>query len=144
MMSNRPSLKAAIRLLKFERDQKAGPFAKIWSYALKNAGLWEVYKFPNLDHWSLCNLEDRFFGIRESLADYLEDDKLPDLFFPDLNMMKRIKSVQVKKGTGKYLRRTNPDDVDNRYPCDDKKCKKTFASVNGSLDHFNDVHGKFV
>ena len=142
MMAGKPSLKASIRLLKHERDIKGGPFAKIWSYAIKNAGLWEVFKFPDESYWAPCNLENRYFDVRDALADYLEDDKLPDLFFPDLNIMNRICSIKVKTDTGKYLRRTNPDDIEKRYPCEENKCRKIFSTVNGSLDHAKAVHGK--
>ena len=139
MMANKPSLKAAIRMFKHERDIKGGPFTKIWSYAVKNAGLWEVYKFPADKWWSLVNLEDRYFGIRYSLANSLINDELKDIFFPNLNLMKRIKCSMVKKGAGNYLQKTNPE-FEELFCCPEVSCRSVFVSDRSATQHYNDKH----
>ena len=142
MMANKPSLKAAIRMFKYERDLMGGPFMKIKSYTIKNAGLWEAFKIPSNKWWKLSNMEDWFFRIRNSLANGLLCDEFADLFFPTLNLMKRVKS-EVKEGTGKYLRKTNQG-FEELFICRENSCWEVFFSERSMAKHYNVKHVKNV
>jgi len=107
MLAERPSAKMAIRLLKYERNEKGGPMEKIWSHAIKMTALHEVYKNPNRDHWHERYLHKRHMDIRNALMEYLKNGKMIDIFFPKMNMMDRIKDTNVKQQTSKYLERSS-------------------------------------
>ena len=106
ILKGRPSAKMAIRLLKQERNEKGGPMEKIWSHAIKVAAIHEVRKNPDKEHWHEARLPLRFQDIRNALQRYLSNEKMTDPFYPEVNMMDRIKSTDVKQGVAKYLSRT--------------------------------------
>ena len=58
VLKDKPSAKMAIRLLKQDRDEKAGPMAKLWSHALKTAVMHEVGMLTLLFKFSrhVCNV----------------------------------------------------------------------------------------
>ena len=75
MMANKPSLKAAIRILKHERDQKGGSFLKLWSFAVKTTGLWEAMRLPNDKMWEPCRLDERyscFLALQLNISNFLK------------------------------------------------------------------------
>ena len=105
IFKDRPSAKMAVRLLKQERNEKGGPMEKIWSHAIKVAAVHEVLKNPDKVHWHEARLPLRFQDIRSAMQRYLSNEKMTDPFYPEVNMMERIKSTNVKQGVAKYLSR---------------------------------------
>ena len=98
-----PSAKMAIRLLKQERDETGGPMLKIWSHAIKVAAIKEVLKNPDKDHWHEAKLPQRFAEIRNALQEYLRREVMPDPYFPEVNLLKRIKSSKIKQELSRHL-----------------------------------------
>ena len=84
---------------------------KIWSYAIKMAAVKEVLKNPDKEHWHEARLPLRFQEIRSAMQRYLSNEKMTDPFYPEVNMMERIKSTNVKQGVAKYLSRYNSRDI---------------------------------
>ena len=70
----------------------------------------------------LACLED----IRTSLQEYLEKGEMVDPYFPTINMMERVKSINVKQCNAKYLARTmkkmNLGGKD--FPCASGECNR--------------------
>jgi len=110
MMAGKPSVKQTVRLLKYERDEPGSPafYSALPSFSIKMAALHEVHKSSkNPDFWSLGQLAHRFFDIRGSVSRYLLEDELPDLFFPSINVLDRMKDARAKVKLGQHLRKTN-------------------------------------
>ena len=103
MMSNKPALKMAIRLLKAERNDIGGPFKKVKSFMIKMVALHCVMDKPDPEFWEEKYLVDRYQELRNRLQQSLETDMLTDIFFPNLNIMNRIKVPQVKSDVARYL-----------------------------------------
>merc|ERR1719318_1914764 len=66
---------------------------------------------PNPKDWSEGLLSERYSEVRGNLQASLLNDNLPDVFFPSINLMKRIESPDVKVDVGRYLARTSGYDV---------------------------------
>ena len=102
-----PSVRMAVRLLKQERDRVGGPFKKVKSFMIKTVALHAVLSHPEVEFWAEKHLKDRYREIRNSLQTCLLSDMLPDVFFPTINLMARIKSAEVKRDVGEYLEKTS-------------------------------------
>merc|ERR1711915_1129325 len=76
MLKGMQSAKMAIRLLKQERDEKGGPFLKLWSHALKTSVLQRVLENPDPAFWHEGKLPQRFEELRSGLQAQLEHGDL--------------------------------------------------------------------
>ena len=123
---DKPAARMAVRLLKEERNEKGGPMEKIWSHAIKIAAVHEIRNNPNLEHWHEGRMGPRLGDIRRALQKYLENDEMIDPYFPTMNMMKRVKSTNVKQSVAKYLQRSmkKMDLVGKDFPCTSGKCNR--------------------
>ena len=142
MLSDRPSAKMAIRLVKQERNEKGGPMNKIRSHAIKMAALHEVYKNPSLEHWHEAKLADRHRDLRSSMQGYLERGEMIDIFYPEMNMMDRINSATVKDQVARYLdgSANNFLEPSKTFICATGQCDKYFATSEASRRHALDKH----
>ena len=142
MLVGRPSAKMAIRLLKQERNEKGGPMEKIWSHSIKMAVLHEVSKNPNPEHWHEAKLPDRYMDIRNSMQGYLKQSKMIDIFYPEINMMDRIKNTNVKTQIATYLERTGKQfkQAGKIFICATSQCNRHFSTQEGSKQHEVDKH----
>ena len=102
-----PSVRMAVRLLKQERDMVGGTFKKVKSFMIKMVALHAVLGHPEVEFWAEKHLKDRYREIRNSLQTCLLSDMLPDVFFPTINLMDRIKKAEVKTAVGEYLEKTS-------------------------------------
>ena len=122
----KPAARMAVRLLKQERNEKGGPMEKIWSHGIKIAAVHEIRKNPDPEHWHEGRLGPRLEDIRTSLQEYLEKGEMVDPYFPTINMMERVKSINVKQCNAKYLSRTmkkmNLGGKD--FPCSSGECNR--------------------
>ena len=142
ILKDRPSAKMAIRLLKQERNEKGGPMEKIWSHAIKVAAIHEVLKNPDKDHWHEARLPLRFQEIRNAMQRYLSNEKMTDPFYPEVNMMERIKSTNVKQGVAKYLDRSARGAGDAKdIACPSAQCNRMFKTEGAARQHAADAHG---
>ena len=55
-----------------------------------------VMKTPQ-DYWNNANLEKCVVDCLRNLLEGLRQDSITDVFFPDVNLLDRIKKPQVKK-----------------------------------------------
>ena len=106
VLAGRPSARMAVKLLKQERDRVGGQFKQVKSFIIKTVALNAVLMNPDPDHWAEKHLGQRHRDIRNSLQSCLLTDRLQDVFFPSVNVMTRIKSMEVKREVGKYLQKS--------------------------------------
>ena len=111
VLARRAAARMVVRLLKQERDAVGGPFKSIKSFFIKTAAMHAVLGRPNPEEWSEGLLSERYSEVRGILQASLLNDNLPDVFFPTINLMKRIESPNVKIDVGSYLARTSGYDV---------------------------------
>ena len=107
VLARRATTRMVVRLLKQERDTVGGPFKSIKSFFIKTAAMHAVLRRPNPTDWSEELLSERYSKVRGILQASLLNDNLPDVFFPSINLMKRIQSPDVKIDVGRYLARTS-------------------------------------
>ena len=107
VLSRRAAARMVVRLLKQERNAVSGPFKEIPSFFIKTAAMHAVLRKPDLEDWSEGLLSERYYEVRGILQTSLLTDNLPDVFFPSLNLMRRIESPEVKIEAGSYLARTS-------------------------------------
>ena len=50
----------------------------------------EVLKNPDKKYWHEARLELRFAELRSALQGYFASERMPDPYFPEINMMDRI------------------------------------------------------
>ena len=112
--AKRVAARMVVRLLKQERDSVGGPFKKIKSFIIKTVAMQAVLKRPNPEDWCERLLAERYYEVRAILQTSLLTDNLPDVFFPSINLMKRIKSPELKIEVGNYLARTSGTDISNQ------------------------------
>ena len=105
--ARRVAARMVVRLLKQERDSTGGPFKKIKSFVIKTAAMHAVLHRPNPEEWSERLLAERYYEVRGILQHGLLTDNLADVFFPSINLMKRIKNPDLKIEVGMYLARTS-------------------------------------
>eukprot|EP00092_Neocalanus_flemingeri_P002502 GFUD01002678.1.p1 GENE.GFUD01002678.1~~GFUD01002678.1.p1 ORF type:complete len:455 (+),score=121.94 GFUD01002678.1:47-1366(+) len=147
MMSNRPSLRMTVRLLKQERNEKGGPFKQVKSFFIKMVALEAVLKNPSTDYWREEHLAIRYREMKNNLKQSLENNRLPDIFFPVMNLMERM-SPQVKSDVAGYLEKADKKAMNvvkakkkqpvvqnsKKVPC--PLCGKTkFKSSTGAVQH---------
>ena len=144
IFKERPSAKMAIRLMKQERNEKGGSMAKVWSHAIKVAAIHEVLENPERGHWREARLELRFFELRSALQRYLSSGNMTDPYFPEINMMGRIKSQKVKDEVATYLDRSAKS-VEPGFAkdteCPSGECNKMFKSRDAAEEHARKAHG---
>ena len=61
-----------------------------------------VLKTPT-SYWNNANLEKCFIDSLRNLLEGLREDDIPDIFFPEVNLLDRIKTNQVKKDCINWL-----------------------------------------
>ena len=105
--ARRVAARMVVRLLKQERDSTGGPFKKIKSFVIKTAAMHAVLHRPNPEEWAERLLAERYYEVQRILQNGLLTDNLPDVFFPSINLMKRIKNPDLKIEVGMYLERTS-------------------------------------
>merc|ERR1719430_1268727 len=88
--------------MKYLRDMKGGTVMKLWSHLLKTSVMHLVIK-TRADFWNNKNLENCFVRALQNLLEGMNKDLVPDVFFPEVNLLDRIKSKQVKKDTVGWL-----------------------------------------
>jgi len=110
IMSNKPALKRAVRLLKAERNEKGGSFNNVKSFMIKTVALHAAVSNPKHEYWQEKFFPTRYQELRKSLQNSLANNSLPSLFFPSVNLMDRIKNSQVKRDVGKYLEKKGCSD----------------------------------
>jgi len=88
ILYNRGCVKKVIKLMKFLRDVKGGPMMKLWSHLLK------VVK-KSEDYWNNENLVKCFVDSLRNLLNGLRKGSVTDIFFPNVNLLDKIKNKQV-------------------------------------------------
>ena len=91
-------------LLKYMRDEKGGPMAKLWSHLIKTSLMHKVLEQPR-DYWRDENLPKCFIDSIQNLLDGLKCGRIPDVFFPEVNLLDRIKSPDVLDDVKRFLER---------------------------------------
>ena len=100
-------------LMKHLRDIKGGQLLKFWSHLLKTVVMNKLVAahsksiltrfVGNSDCWDKGNLEECLIDCIKAWVKGI-DGGIPDVFFPELNLMKRIRSVQAKQNTKEFLK----------------------------------------
>merc|ERR1711915_20183 len=96
ILFDRGCVKKVIKLLKYLRDLKGGPMLKLWSHLLKTSVIHLVMKKPK-SYWNNENLVTCFIDSLRNLLQLLTERSVTDVFFPEVNLMDRIKNPQVIK-----------------------------------------------
>ena len=104
ILYNRGCVKKVIKLLKYMRDEKGGPMAKLWSHLLKTSVMHRVREQPR-NYWSEYNLPNCFIDSLENLLKGLKSRQIIDVFFPQVNLLHRIKNPQVIDDVVGYIER---------------------------------------
>ena len=104
ILYNRGCAKKVIMLLKYMRDVKGGPMAKLWSHLIKTSMMHKVLEQPR-DYWRDENLPNCFIDSIQNLADGLKCGRIADVFFPEVNLLDRIKSPDVLEDVKRFLER---------------------------------------
>ena len=147
MFKNRPSARMAVRLMKQERNEKGGSMEKVWSHAIKVAAIHEVLANPDPRHWHEARLELRFAELRSALGRYLSTGYMADPYFPEINMMDRIKNANLREEVATYLSRSAKSmepGVVKDFDCSSGKCNKMFKSRDAEEQHARMAHGHGV
>lgn len=104
ILYNRGCVKKVIKLLKYMRDEKGGPMAKLWSHLLKTSVMHRVREQPR-DYWRNENLPNCFIDSLTNLLNGLKSREITDIFFPQVNLLHRIKNPQVIDDVVGYMER---------------------------------------
>jgi len=104
ILYDRGCVKKVIKLLKYMRDEKGGPMAKLWSHLLKTSVMHMVVAEPK-DYWANDNLPTCFIDSLKNLLDGLRRGEIADVFFPQVNLLGRIKNPQVISDVVGYIER---------------------------------------
>ena len=107
VLAERVAARMVVRLLKQERDSTGDPFKQVKSFIIKTAAMHAVLDRPNPEEWSERLLAERYYEVQRILQNGLLTDNLADVFFPSINLMKRIKNSDLKIEVGMYLARTS-------------------------------------
>ena len=91
ILYNRGCVKKVIKLLKYLRDQKGGPMLKLWSHLIKTSTMNLVME-KDASFWSNGNLVNCFVEALTFLTDGLERDYIPDVFFPEVRILRHNNS----------------------------------------------------
>jgi len=94
ILFDRGCVKKVVKLLKYLRDIKGGPMQKIWSHLIKTSTMNLVMK-KSLAFWNNGNLTVCFVESLSYLIEGLKRDVICDVFFPEVNLLDRIKDKQV-------------------------------------------------
>merc|ERR1719474_2246999 len=82
---------------------------KLWSHLLKTSVMHFVIKKRedrDYDYWNNRNLVVCFVDSLQNLLDGLKRGVITDVFFPEVNLLKRIKSQEVLENVKAYLEKT--------------------------------------
>jgi len=94
ILYNRGCVKKVIKLMKYLRDIKGGPMMKLWSHLLKTSVMHQVVH-KSKDYWNNENLVTCFIDSLRNLLSGLRKESITDIFFPNVNLLDRIKNKQV-------------------------------------------------
>merc|ERR1719282_1176254 len=90
--------------------------AKLWSHLLKTTVMHQVIEtnlnllsFPETktygDYWKNDNLPNCFIDSVQRLLDGLKSGNISDIFFPEVNLLQRIKNPEVMNSIIGFLER---------------------------------------
>ena len=116
---------------------------KVWSHAIKVAAIHEVLENPDPGHWHEARLELRFAELRSALGRYLGIGYMADPYFPEINMMDRIKNPNLRQEVATYLSRSAKamePGVAKDFECSSGKCNKMFKSRDAAEEHARSAH----
>ena len=117
---------------------------KLWSHSIKVAAIHQVLKNPERGHWREGRLELRFAELISALQMYLSTGHMADPYFPEINMMDRIKSPIIRQELATYLSRSAKSvepGVAKDFECPPGQCNKMFKTVGAAEDHARKAHG---
>ena len=117
---------------------------KVWSHAIKVAAIHEVLKNLNKGHWHEARLELRLAELRSALERYLRTGIMTDPYFPEINMMDRIKNPILKQEVATYLGRSAKSmqhGIAKDFECSSGQCNKMFKSRDAAEEHARKAHG---
>jgi len=106
ILYNLGCVKKVIKLLKYMRDEKGGNMEKLWSHLLKTSVMHQVMENKMIgDYWRNDNLPTCFVDAVQRLLDGLKRGNISDIFFPEVNLLQRIKNPEVLKSIIGFLER---------------------------------------
>jgi len=104
ILHGRGCKKKVIKLLKYLRDKMGGNYQKLWSHLLKTVVMHQVLVTP-ARYWKEENLPNCFIDCMKKLLKGLDSYVITDLFFPQVNLVDRIKKDEVIENIVKNIQR---------------------------------------
>lgn len=104
ILFDRGCVKKVIKLLKFMRDEKGGTMMKLWSHLLKTSVMHLVMR-TDQRFWNNENLSNCFVEAIRNLLVGLQTRDIRDIFFPEVNLLSRIKNPQILDDVTRFLQR---------------------------------------